>query len=84
MYLLSYNYVKCIYHAKVILRLNEDAKTMGAADKSLKLPAVPLVPLTTLYTVNCYIAEALCMLGKFSESLEYLDKAAETSLDHEG
>lgn len=84
MYLLCYNYVKCIFHGKVILRLNEEAKTMGAADKSLKLPALPLVPATTLYTVNCYIAEALCMLGKFNESLEYLEKAAEISLDSEG
>jgi len=84
MYLITYNFVKCIYHGKILLRLAEEAKTNGAADKTLKLPALPPVPPVTLYTVHCYIAESLCMLGKFPESLEHLEKAAEISLDHEG
>lgn len=84
MNLISYNFVKCIYHGKILIRLAEEAKTNGAADKALKLPALPPVPPVTLYTIHCYIAEALCMLGKFPESLEHLEKAAELSLDHEG
>lgn len=84
MNLISYNFIKCIYHGKILIRLAEEAKTNGAADKSLKLAALPPVPPVTLYTVHCYIAEALCMLGKFPESLEHLEKASELSLDHEG
>jgi tetratricopeptide (TPR) repeat protein len=83
MYLISYNFVKCIYHGKILLRLAEEAKENGAADKSLKLPALLPVPPSTLYTVHCYIAEALCMLGKFSESIHHLEEAAEISLDND-
>ena len=40
MYLISYNFIKCIYHGKILIRLAEEAKNVKPGDKSLKLPNV--------------------------------------------
>lgn len=84
MYLITYNFVKSIYHGKILLRLAEEARTNGAADKSQKLPALSQVPPNSLYTMHCYIAEALCMLGKFQDSIEHLEMASEIAYENDG
>jgi len=65
MYLISYNFQKCISHGRKLLDF-------------LKVPDTKL-SLTSQYNAHMYIAEAYCMIGKFQESLIHLEKAEEIS-----
>lgn len=65
MYLISYNFQKCISHGKKLLDF-------------LNVPDGKLAP-TSQYNAHMYIAEAYCMIGKFQESLSHLEKAEEIS-----
>ena len=57
MYLLSYNYVKCLQHGNQLLDLDNEEKPLAKS---------------TVFNVNHYMAEAYCMTGKFTESLQSL------------
>lgn len=56
MYLLTYNYSKCISHGKKLLAID------GCAQQ-------------TQYNIHMYIAESLCMLGRFEESFTHMELA---------
>ena len=73
MYLLSYNYVKCIHHGKLLLSIHTNAHDKGSK---------PLAK-STLYNTHSYLAEANCMLGRFSEALECLERAEGVCIDHD-
>ena len=66
LYLLTYNFDKCIEHGKKLLDFH---KTTGFDFLKVSNSAA--------YVVNMYIAEALCMLARFPESLRYMEAAEE-------
>lgn len=58
MYLITYNFSKCIDHGKKLL----------AMDKAHNLAE------STKYNVHMYLAEANCMLARFEEAHEHLSQ----------
>jgi len=81
MHLITYNFVKSIYHGKILLKMDADMKE--GRDKAESSDLKP-ISTATLYSVHCYMAEALCMMGKYADAITHLDNAAEISIDQEG
>lgn len=73
LHLLNYNQVKAIHHGKVLLRENEAARASGGK---------PLQK-STLYNVHTYLSEAFCMLGRFPDAMEHLEKAEGVFVEHD-
>lgn len=61
MNLLTYNYEKSISHGKKLLGLFKET-----GQEFFKISD------STVYIINMYLAEAMCMVGRFSDSYEYL------------
>ena len=74
MHLVNYNYSKCLHHGKILLNIHSQALV---EDKGIK----PLQK-STIYNTHLYMAEAYCMLGKFQEALDSLEKAEGVCSDH--
>jgi tetratricopeptide (TPR) repeat protein len=70
---MNYNQVKAIHHGKVLLKAHAAALKDG--EKPLQK--------STLYNVHSYLAEAYCMLGRFTQALEQLEKAEGVFLEHD-
>jgi len=86
MYLISYNFVKCIYHGKKLLDIDsaaaspsdDSSETINSASRLKRAIGGclgkhgKLAP-KTRYNVLMYLAEAKCMIGRHQEALEHLE-----------
>lgn len=69
---MTYNYVKCIHHARTLITMAQNCK-----------PGMRPVASSTLYNAHMYMAEAYCMIGKFPEAMESLEEAEGVCADHQ-
>jgi hypothetical protein len=73
LHLSTYNFVKVIYHARLLLDLSSkyDIPDLKLADQ-------------TKYNIHMYMAEALCMMGRFTEALGQIELAEGVASSQEG
>jgi hypothetical protein len=75
MHLMNYNYPKCIHHGKILLNIHTTALNEKDGVKPLEK--------NTIYNTHLYLSESYCMLGKFQEALESLEKAEGVCQDYD-
>ena len=92
MYLITYNFVKCIHHGKKLLDIDSAAaassddaeEAINSSSRQKKAiggclgKQGQLAP-KTRYNILMYLAEAKCMIGRYQEAFEHLEQAESVS-----